>query len=91
MKETNMFKVKVRKINDKKWQDFSGIFKEEQGWNKKKIKEHMQKFFSKPTYSCYQFALFICKTNRFTNNNVFDFSFDKDIKISTDNKKVNLT
>jgi|SaaInl4_150m_RNA_FD_contig_123_19894_length_1222_multi_5_in_0_out_2_1 hypothetical protein len=54
----NKYKVNIRKIGDKKWEEFTGSFSEKKGYTIEKVKDHMVEFFSSPQYSCYEFSIF---------------------------------
>lgn len=83
LREQVDFKVMVRKKKNEDWEDFTGLFLMEDGWNKEKVTEHIQHNFSINQFSMYTFGLFkryyLNTTNNINNN--FTFDHEHNIKL----------
>ena len=67
------------------WDEFTGLFKEEDGFTPEKTEEHIKKYFSSFHYKPYSFGLFK-RTLKCTN--VYIFHFIKEIEIKEYHNKI---
>lgn len=72
------YKVMVRKENDKDYEEWSGLFKEDEGFDLEKTEAHIVRFFSSFQFKDYKFGIF---KRTLKGTNVFVFNFVKDVEI----------
>jgi hypothetical protein len=75
----------VKKEGDKKWDEFTGLFKEEECYNLEETENHMKKYFSSKQFEFYKFGIF----KRFLRaTNVYSFDFVKEVEITEWHNKI---
>jgi hypothetical protein len=81
----SIYKVMIRKERNESWDEFTGLFKEEEGYCLEKTEEHMVKFFSSNQFKEYTFGIF---KRTLKSTNVFIFNFVKEVEITSWHNKI---
>lgn len=79
------YKVMVKKEKDEGWEEWSGLFREEEGYDLEGTESHMVRFFSSMQFKDYTFGIFK-RTLKATN--VYIFNFIKEVEITEWHNKI---
>jgi hypothetical protein len=79
------YKVMIRKGKTEKWDEFTGLFLEVEGFNLEATEEHMVKFFSSMQFKSYTFGIF---KRTLKSTNVYIFNFVKEVEITEWHNKI---
>ncbi len=76
----------VKKEKDsEKWEEFTGLFKEEEGYDLETTENHMKHYFSSMQFREYTFGIF---ERGLKGTNTYEFNFVKDVGISEWHRKI---
>jgi hypothetical protein len=75
----------VRKGSKEAWDEFTGLFKEEEGYGLEETDAHMKRFFSSQQFKDYTFGIF---KRTLKSTNVYIFNLVKIVRITEWHNKI---